>query len=197
MNAIIQDENLKNKTKYIGTTKASMILGLSIGTIQKLVDKGILPAYSTKGKHRRIPYDAIVDYYNSRQGKLNNQSLPPIRPKKSHRFCIIFDPNDQSSDKFSIIESKRFEIINNPLQFLENLTYSTYTFIDAGISWLDWNTLTEMQSNNIHCIIYNASKLTNEQRFNLQNAAVLYDQMISMDFLNGCNLGISNFGKHS
>jgi excisionase family DNA binding protein len=47
---------------YCGTTYAAKLLGLSVGTIQTLVEKGELQAWKTQGGHRRIAMQSIRDY---------------------------------------------------------------------------------------------------------------------------------------
>jgi excisionase family DNA binding protein len=47
---------------YCGTTYAAKLLGLSVGTIQTLVEKNELQAWKTQGGHRRISMPSIRDY---------------------------------------------------------------------------------------------------------------------------------------
>ena len=47
---------------YCGTTYAAKLLGLSVGTIQTLVEKTELQAWKTQGGHRRISMQSIRDY---------------------------------------------------------------------------------------------------------------------------------------
>lgn len=47
---------------YCGTTYAAKFLGLSVGTIQSLVEKNELIAWKTDGGHRRISIKSILDY---------------------------------------------------------------------------------------------------------------------------------------
>ena len=47
---------------YCGTTYAAKLLGLSVGTIQTLVEKNELQAWKTQGGHRRISMQSIRDY---------------------------------------------------------------------------------------------------------------------------------------
>lgn len=47
---------------YCGTSFASKILGLSVGTIHSLVDKNELHAWKTQGGHRRISMQSIQDF---------------------------------------------------------------------------------------------------------------------------------------
>jgi excisionase family DNA binding protein len=47
---------------YCGTTYAAQLLGLSVGTIQTLVEKSELQAWKTQGGHRRISMHSIREY---------------------------------------------------------------------------------------------------------------------------------------
>jgi excisionase family DNA binding protein len=47
---------------YCGTTYAARLLGLSVGTIQSLVEKNELHAWKTQGGHRRISMPSIREY---------------------------------------------------------------------------------------------------------------------------------------
>jgi len=47
---------------YCGTSYAAKLLGLSVGTIQNLVEKNELQAWKTQGGHRRISMQSIRDY---------------------------------------------------------------------------------------------------------------------------------------
>ena len=47
---------------FCGTTYASKLLGLSVGTIQALVEKNELQAWKTQGGHRRISIPSIREY---------------------------------------------------------------------------------------------------------------------------------------
>lgn len=54
--------------EYLSTRDAATALGLSLGTVQKMVETGVLEAWKTEGGHRRIPHSAIRDYLAQRQG---------------------------------------------------------------------------------------------------------------------------------
>lgn len=68
---------------YCGTTYAARLLGLSVGTIQTLVEKNELQAWKTKGGHRRISLPSIEQYQR-------RQNMPAITVEKtSHRLKIL------------------------------------------------------------------------------------------------------------
>jgi excisionase family DNA binding protein len=48
--------------EFCGTFSAAKLLGLSVGTVQALVEKSELQAWKTKGGHRRISMQSIRDY---------------------------------------------------------------------------------------------------------------------------------------
>lgn len=54
--------NTPTPEDYCGTFYAAKLLGLSVGTIQALVEKNELTAWKTKGGHRRISMESIREY---------------------------------------------------------------------------------------------------------------------------------------
>lgn len=54
---------------YCGTTYAAKLLGLSVATVQSLVEKGEIAAWKTLGGHRRIALQAINTYLNKTSPK--------------------------------------------------------------------------------------------------------------------------------
>ncbi len=44
------------------TQQAAEILGISVSSVQQLVEAGVIEAWKTKGGHRRIPRQAVLDY---------------------------------------------------------------------------------------------------------------------------------------
>ena len=50
---------LSEGQRFVGTKDAAALLGMSVSTVQKLVETGALEAWRTQGGHRRIPMAAI------------------------------------------------------------------------------------------------------------------------------------------
>lgn len=48
-----------DKQRFVGTKDAAALLAVSVSTVQKLVETGVLQAWRTQGGHRRIPMAAI------------------------------------------------------------------------------------------------------------------------------------------
>lgn len=50
------------KVDVVTTQEAATLLGMSVTSVQKLVENGDLPAWKTQGGHRRIPRAALSDF---------------------------------------------------------------------------------------------------------------------------------------
>lgn len=46
-------------TEYLSTRQAAIRLGVSLGTVQNMVENGVLEAWKTAGGHRRIPVASV------------------------------------------------------------------------------------------------------------------------------------------
>lgn len=54
---------------YCSTTQAAKLLGVSLGTVQQMVEDGVLEAWKTSGGHRRILRESVLAHI-SRRGAL-------------------------------------------------------------------------------------------------------------------------------
>ncbi len=57
--AISLTENIMADTEYLSTRQAALRLGVSLGTVQNMVESGALEAWKTAGGHRRIPVASV------------------------------------------------------------------------------------------------------------------------------------------
>jgi excisionase family DNA binding protein len=73
---------------YCGTTYAAKLLGLSVGTIQTLVEKNELQAWKTQGGHRRISMPSIRLYQ-----KKHNMLMSPLEAK-ANRLRVLLVEDD-------------------------------------------------------------------------------------------------------
>ena len=85
---IMQTSNtLDTPEDYCGTTYAAKMLGLSVGTIQTLVEKNELEAWKTQGGHRRISMPSIREY----QRKHNMLTIPAEARDTRLRVLLVED----------------------------------------------------------------------------------------------------------
>lgn len=61
---------------FVGTKEAALILGVSISTVQKLVDTGVIRAWRTNGGHRRL---ALASLKQAAVGLSGDASGPRLR----------------------------------------------------------------------------------------------------------------------
>lgn len=70
------------------TREAAIKLGLSLGTVQKMVETGTLSAWKTSGGHRRVLASSLNDYMRSRQSGLK------ATPSQSLSILVLEDDDD-------------------------------------------------------------------------------------------------------
>lgn len=64
--------------EFYSTREAAEKLGLSLGTIQKMVETGVLSAWKTAGGHRRVIASSVTTYMTTRESNIRtvrNQQL--------------------------------------------------------------------------------------------------------------------------
>lgn len=66
---------------FCGTFYAAKLLGLSVGTIQSLVEKNELSAWKTQGGHRRISMQSVLAYQARHAMRLPTADTGPYRLK--------------------------------------------------------------------------------------------------------------------
>jgi len=80
-----------SSTDYCGTTYAAKLMGLSVATVQALVEKGEIEAWKTLGGHRRISLKSINAYLGKNGPQHASSSLDP---KHRLRVLIVEDEED-------------------------------------------------------------------------------------------------------
>lgn len=73
--------------EYCGTTYAARVLGLSVASVQTLVESGQLQAWKTRGGHRRISMRSLQAY-------LQQHGLQPAGPVGARRLRVLVVEDD-------------------------------------------------------------------------------------------------------
>lgn len=78
---------------YCGTSYAAKLLGISVGTVQGLVESRDLKAWKTQGGHRRISLQSIKDY------QYQHELSPSVGYLETERLRIIVVEDDATTRK--------------------------------------------------------------------------------------------------
>lgn len=76
-------------TEVCTTQEAAQILGISVTSVQQLVESGVMEAWKTKGGHRRIPLAAVEAYKASPNAPQVSQERPA--PSKQTSILVVED----------------------------------------------------------------------------------------------------------
>ena len=90
---------------YCGTSYAAKLLGLSVATVQSLVEKGEIDAWKTLGGHRRIALQSVNAYlarYSS------SRSRADTNPK--HRLRVLVVEDDEATRDLYRCEFDAFDL---------------------------------------------------------------------------------------
>jgi len=77
---------------YCGTTYAAKLLGLSVATVQSLVEKGEIDAWKTLGGHRRLSLRAINNYLLKHSPQLAQVDADP-----RNRLSVLVVEDDEAT----------------------------------------------------------------------------------------------------
>ncbi|EJL84858.1 DNA-binding protein, excisionase family [Polaromonas sp. CF318] len=77
---------------YCGTSYAAKLLGLSVATVQSLVEKGEIEAWKTLGGHRRIALQSINAYLAKNSPQLSRADTDP-----KHRLRVLMVEDDENT----------------------------------------------------------------------------------------------------
>lgn len=77
---------------YCGTTYAAKLLGLSVATVQSLVEKGEIDAWKTLGGHRRLSLRAISAYLQK-----NSPQRAQVDADPRNRLSVLVVEDDEAT----------------------------------------------------------------------------------------------------
>jgi excisionase family DNA binding protein len=81
---------------YCGTSYAARLLGLSVATVQSLVEKGEIEAWKTLGGHRRIALNSINAYLAKNSPQLARADTDP----KSRLRVLVVEDDEATRDLY-------------------------------------------------------------------------------------------------
>ena len=84
-------ELAKPVAKVFTSQQAAKRLGVSVSTVQHLVESGALSAWKTAGGHRRILADSVLQYISGRSTGMNSPDIVTNSPARRTRILILED----------------------------------------------------------------------------------------------------------
>ena len=174
-------KNDKAASRYLSTTQAAQRLGLSVGTVQRMVESGVLQAYTTQGGHRRILATSLNHYCRGAVDVAGD----------AMRVCVLTQPEHNSPSLMQLSQIPGLQIIDNPLELAGMQHRIGVLFVDARIPWLPWQDLhlADSLGTEAHCIVYNSAQLPVDSRAALQGQAALHPGELSLALVQGYLLG--------
>ena len=91
-----------NESEFYSTREAAEKLGLSLGTVQKMVETGALSAWKTAGGHRRVIASSVTTYMNAREAN--------VRSKRNSHLSILVVENEEAIQKLYALNFADWDI---------------------------------------------------------------------------------------
>lgn len=174
-------KNNQSPQTYISTSQAAQMLGLSVGTVQRMVQNGVFKAFVTHGGHRRILSESLNDYF---KGQGFAQPLPPnTRPL----VCILHDSEHLPLSLASLAQGDQIKVMTHPLDLIDIAQNVGVFFIDARIPWVHTSPLhlQNARMQNAHIVLYNSASLPANSALKQAKHLSLLESDISCDLVYG------------
>ena len=173
--------NTSDNEKYYTTKEAADILGLSIGTVQRLVERGLVKAFLTQGGHRRI-WSSSLNLYSIERGGSNLEAV------NGQAQIYILHSSQHINKELAKIESRTgLKVITNPLDLMGLSNQVFGVFVDVRIPWLESSPI-QFQSrmnSSANIVAYNTRDLPDDSPWRHDPQVTLLDGDISADLVAG------------
>ena len=123
-------KNDKLSPAYFSTSEVAKVLGLSVGTVQRMVEHGVFKAFVTQGGHRRILATSL-DQFCQAQGFASPQA-----PHGSPLICILHASDQMTHALAQLSQWGDVRVITQPLDLMGMRRDIGALFIDARIAWV-------------------------------------------------------------
>jgi hypothetical protein len=159
------------------------MLGLSVGTVQRMVQHGVFKAFVTHGGHRRILSTSLQDYC-AQQGLSPASPLPAT---EEGRICILHDSAHPAPALATLVQWPQITVMTHPLDLMDLDAQVTALFIDARIPWLHTAPLhlDSARLHHTHLVVYNSTHLPAGSPLTHGPQLSLFEGDISTDLVYG------------
>ncbi|WP_300556758.1 helix-turn-helix domain-containing protein [Limnohabitans sp. Rim8] len=173
----------QNPQNYFSTSQAAKVLGLSVGTVQRMVQNGVFKAFVTQGGHRRILSTSLNDYCQ-KQG-VSTIGLVPAHPVA--QIYVLHDGAHMTPALSHLSTWSCVTVMTHPLDLMEIGPELAVLFVDARMAWLHTSPahLHNARMQNTHIILYNSEHLPVNSLFTESQNLHLFAGDISTDLVDG------------
>jgi excisionase family DNA binding protein len=187
----MKNENIAQT--YFSTSQAAKILGLSVGTVQRMVETGVFKAFVTQGGHRRILSSSLNQFCQD-QGFAH-----PQPPNGTPLICILHASDKMNSTLTQLSQWADVKVITQPLDLMGLHRQIGALFIDARMAWVHSSPmhLQDTTARDAHIVIYNSAQLPPSSALQAANRVSLFQGDISTDLVFGYLLGSSRGQGHA
>ena len=157
------------------------MLGLSVGTVQRMVQSGVFKAFVTHGGHRRILSESLQDYCKGQGFPIN------LHPAGAPWVCILHDSANLSQALDALAQWEHVKVMTHPLDLMEIAHDVGVFFIDARIPWLHTSTLhlQNARMQHAHIVVYNSKRLPANSPLRQVEQLSLFEGDLSTDLVYG------------
>jgi excisionase family DNA binding protein len=170
-----------NSEEFLSTGQAAKMLGLTISTVQKMTETGVLSSYTTPGGHRRI----LSSSFNEFCDKL---SLKETKYTKENSLVFIMHHQAITNNEIATIaEFPNVKVICSPLDLLGLQRSNITVFMDARLPWIDekiFQTNTEL-GNKTQVYLYNSEALPSTSSIKIHPNVTAIEGDINRDLIFG------------
>ena len=89
--------------RYVSTAQVAQALGVSVTTVKRWVDGGVLPAHRTAGGHRKLVMEEVIRF--AREGNLPQADLTQLIPGKSAAQCDPATLHEQMCEAVKAVDA--------------------------------------------------------------------------------------------
>ncbi len=173
----------QNTQAYVSTSQAAKMLGLSVGTVQRMVQNGVFKAFVTHGGHRRILSKSLQDY-------CTQQGLNPATPlpaTEEARLCILHDSTHPAPALNTLAQWPQITVMTHPLDLMALDAEVNALFIDARIPWLHTPPvhLDSPRLRHTRLVVYNSAQLPAGSPLTPSPQLSMFEGDISTDLVYG------------
>jgi excisionase family DNA binding protein len=188
----IRMKNDKLSPIYFSTSEVAKYLGLSVGTVQRMVETGIFKAFVTQGGHRRILATSLNQFCQA-QGVAS-----PQVPAAAAMICILHASDKITSTLTQLSQWAEVKVITQPLDLMGIQRPIGALFIDARIPWVHDAPmhLQETTARDAHIIVYNSIAMPAGSALQSATHMSLVPGDISPDLVFGYLLGTTEHHPH-